>query len=240
MPEHKLPPIQCPANTPTWTDPALTANTVKARNDHVEELRIKINLEFTRRGLSTATFTDVTLTADVIKIRNDHVAELRGELQNIKLGRGESGYCVQDASGCMDFTDPTLTANTIKARNDHVSELRTKLQALMTGCICEAEQCQYCADCGYYYQTCSHAGCACDDHKYSECGHSMIDHRICASYNLPGGTTHPYKAASGEPINATPWDGYIPWSPQCNYAPPGYNWGAVHSDWNCKCNPYTW
>jgi len=102
---HILPPKQCSTNTPTWTDPTLTANTIKARNDHIEELRVKVNLEFTRRGLATMTFTDVPLTADVIKIRNDHVAELRTALQNIKTGRGEAGYCVQDASGCMDFTD---------------------------------------------------------------------------------------------------------------------------------------
>jgi len=240
MPEHLLPPKQCASNIPSWTDTVLTADSIKARNDHIEELRTKINQEFTRRYLATASFTDPALTANSIKVRNDHIQELRAELQNIKIGRGESGYCVQDGSGCMDFSDPTLTANATKVRNDHVSELRGKLQALMTGCICEAEQCQYCADCGYYYQTCSHQGVACDNHKYSECGHTIINHWICASYNLAGGTPHPYKAASGDPLSITNWDGFVPWSPQCNYSPPGINWQSAHSDWNCKCNPFTW
>jgi hypothetical protein len=246
MAEHLLPPVICASNIPTWTDPVITASVTKPRKPHIDELRAALNAEFVRRGKDIASFTDPTLIASVTKPRKIHIDELRAECQSCKIGRSETGYCPQDASGCMDFTDPVITASVTKRRKPHIDELRAKIQALMTTCICEIEQCQYCSDCGFYYQTCSHAGVACDDHKYSECMYTLVNHYVCGSVNLAASTANPYKAASGDPISATAWDGRVPWT-MCNYAPPGSNWGTCeyqgghnHNTWNCKCNPFLW
>lgn len=234
MAQHLLPPAQCSTNTVVFTDPTLTAGSIKVRNNHIEELRAQVVAECTRRGLSAPpAWTDTTLTAGSVKIRNDHVTELRTQMEQIRSGRGESGYCPENTVGAFSWTD-TLTAGSVKSRNDHIEELRVAINALKSACICETEQCQYCADCGYYYQTCSHAGVACDNHKYSECQYSLTDHRLCASINVGG--THPYKAASGDPLVTTAWDGYVPWD-WCSYTPPGSNWSSY---WTCKCNPFTW
>ncbi|MDD5486825.1 MAG: hypothetical protein PHW65_04660 [Dehalococcoidales bacterium] len=239
---HLLPPKQCSGNTPSWTDPTITDLTTEVRKPHMDELRSMLNAEFTRRGKSTGSYTDPTITALVTEVRKVHIDELRSELAQCKSGRSESGYCPEDNSGCMDFTDPTITALVTEVRGIHFREARDAVEALMTSCICETEQCQYCADCGYHYTTCSHASVACDDHKYSECHHSINHYWNCASINLPAGTAHPYKSAN-PPVA---WDGYVPWD-WCSYAPPGSIWGSCeyqgghnHTDWNCKCNPYSW
>jgi hypothetical protein len=246
---HILPPIQCPANIPTWIDSTITANTTRPRKVHIDELRTRVNAELSRRGLSTDIFTDSPIVADTTKLRKIHIDELRASITKIHLGDcvAEGLYCPQDALGCVDFTDPVITANSTKPRRLHVTELRTALQTLMTSCICEAEQCQYCADCGYYYQTCTYQYCACDNHKYVECGNYMVNHYLCASTNLPVGTAHPYKSASGDPLSLGAWDGAVPWA-MCSYTPPGSNWGTCeyqtghnhYQDWVCKCNPFTW
>lgn len=229
---HLRAPVQCGANVTVFTDPTLTAGSIKVRNDHIEELRTQVAAELSRRGLSAApAWTDPTLTAGAIKIRNDHITELRTQIEAIHNGRGESNYCPQDAVS-ISWTD-TPTAGSVKTRNDHVTELRTILNALKSGCICETEYCAYCADCGYYFNYCSHNGVACADHKYAEgCGHTVYQYN-CASINTGG--ANPYKAASGDPLSTTAWDGYVPWE-WCVYTPPGSIWGAY---WTCKCNPYT-
>lgn len=239
---HQLPPKQCSSNLPGWTDPTITDLVTQARKPHMDELRSFLNAEFTRRGKSTGSYTDPTITALVTEIRKVHIDELRSELAQCKSGRGESGYCPEDNSGCMDFTDPTITALVTDVRGVHFREARNAVEALMTSCICETEQCQYCADCGYHYTTCSHASVACDDHKYSECHHSINHYWDCASINLPSSAAHPYKSAN-PPVA---WDGTVPWD-WCVYAPPGSNWGSCeyqgghdHTAWNCKCNPYSW
>jgi len=263
---HKLQVQQCATNLPTWTDSTITAGSTKIRKVHIDEIRSFINTELTRRGLTNVTYTDPTITAGTTKRRKVHIDELRAALSlNLKKGNCPSDtlYCPQDTSGCMDFTDSTITAGSTKIRKVHVDELRSKLQALMTTCICEAEHCKYCADCGYFYNRCSHAGVACDDHKYNECHHSMVAVYNCSSINLSSVTTYPYKASSctshpsysgwghvwRDPTctySTTAWNGYLPWA-MCNYTPPGSNWGTCtyqggqnHGTWNCKCNPYTW
>lgn len=246
---HYIPPKQCSINTPTWTDSTITANSTKIRKVHIDELRTYINNELSRRGFSTTNFTDSTITANSTKIRKEHIDELREALNRIHIGSCvvDTYYCPQDSLSCVDFTDSTITEDVTLGRRVHITEMRTMIQTLMTSCICEAEQCQYCSDCGYYYQTCSHAGVACNNHKYAECGYTLVNHYICASTNLATGTAHPYRAASGDPISSTAWDNIIPWA-MCNYAPPGNNWGSCEyqsghnhsSDWTCKCNPFTW
>jgi hypothetical protein len=248
---HTLPPVQCSSNTPTWTDPTITADVTKVKKAHIDDLRNYLNAELSRRGLSSYSFTDSTIIADSTKLRTIHITDMRSALDKIHIGdcSGDTYYCPQDALACAsaDLTDQTLTPNSTKFRDVHVTQIRSKLQTLMTSCICEAEQCQYCSDCGYYYTTCSLAGVSCDNSKYSSCSNTPVPHYICASTNLPTWTAHPYKSASGDPLSTEAWDGTVPWA-MCNYTPPGSNWGSCEhrgghdhtADWNCKCNPFTW
>jgi hypothetical protein len=232
---HKLPPIACGSNIPTWTDPTITASVTKPRKPHVDELRTKINLELTRRGITNYTFTD-TITATVTKFRKLHIDQLRDAVANsIKKGdcAADTYYCPQDTSGCADFTDPTVTASVTKRRKPHIDELRAKLQALMTTCICEAEQCEYCSDCGYKYAVCSHNGVACNDHQSGESCAFFYPTGPCGSRNTGG--VHPFKTFSTSGIG-TPWDGYVPWT--MGSAVPGIAWTS--SPWSCKCNPYSY
>jgi len=246
---HQLQPKQCAANVPTWTDTTLTANSTKVRKAHIDGLRTAINNELSRRGINQYTWTDPTVTANSTKVKKSHIDDLRAGLDRIH--NGECGtdiyYCPQDSLACAsaDLTDGTITANSTKVKNTHFSELRTKVATLMASCICEAEYCQYCADCGYYYNTCSHAGCHCDDHKYNECMYALNHYYICGSTNLSSVTTNPYRIATTGG-SATAWNGTLPWA-MCNYTPPGVNWGSCehqgghdHTAWNCKCNPFTW
>lgn len=249
---HTPPPPRNSGNTLTGlTDTTIVADQTKAKAVHITELRTKLNAEFTRRTLSPYnSWTDASLTTGD-RIRKVHIDELRTQLAACKSGWN----CVTDDSGCMDFTDPSIVAGTTRVRAVHITDIRTKLQNLMTGCICEIEQCQYCADCGYYYTKCAHKSVACDDHKYGECSHSIYTGYSCASVNLAPMTTHPYKQSlcshpdtygvTSCTHTSVAWDGTVPWD-ICNYAPPGSVWGTCeylsghnHSEWNCKCNPYT-
>lgn len=244
---HTLPPTQCASNTPSWTDNSLYSDTTNIRKVHIDELRTEINNELSRRGISEASWSNPTITADSTQIRVVHINELRSAVNKIKTGNcSDAYYCPQDSSSALSWTDSTLTADSTSPRTVHISEIRSYLTELMQTCICEAEQCQYCADCGYHYTTCTHAGCHCDDHKYNECQYTLNQYWVCASVNLSSSTDHPYRSASGNPLVTAAWNDTVPWE-MCNYAPPGSNWGSCeyqgghdHTDWNCKCNPYAW
>lgn len=245
---HVLPPEQCSTNVPTWTDDPLNERDQLIRKTHIDELRSEINDELTRRNLNTETWTDSTITANVTKVRRIHIVELRNAVEKIQSGDCSSDvlYCPEDTVGSVSWGE-SISAGSTEVSKTHISEIRSQLASQMQTCICETEQCEYCADCGYHYTTCSHAGCACDDHKYSDCQYSLNHQWVCASVNLAVGTTHPYKEADGDPLSTSAWDGTVPWD-MCNYAPPGLNWAACEyqgghdhsSDWNCKCNPYNW
>lgn len=248
---HKQAPKQCPTNTFSFTDSSLVADVTKVRDDHIQELRAQVAAECVRRGLSAPpTYIDPIIYPSTspgrVKLRNDHITSLRTQIERIHVGDSEPGYCPEDTF-TPSWTD-TLTAGVVKWRNNHVTELRVAINALKSGCICETEYCQYCADCGYSHSGCSHAGVACDNHKYSECSYAPWTHHHCGSTNLAVGTVHPYKAVAADEVpTKTAWDGYIPWE-WCVYAPPGVNWGSCYheggndhsSDWTCKCNPFTW
>jgi len=256
---HTNAPKQCAANTIAFTDPTLTAHGTKHRKVHIDELRTAVNAELTRRGITNVTFTDSTITARSTKIRKIHIDELRAAIDDgIKEGdcAADSYYCPQDSTAAISWTDPTITEHDTKQKGSHISELRSTLQALMASCICEAEQCQYCQDCGFdftYYTP----SVACDDDQGCGCNYFVHAYR-CASINLSSATTYPYKVYTGTcnyPSGCndcsfggtiTPGDNTVPWN-MCNYTPPGSNWGTCeyqgahdHSAWNCKCNPYTW
>jgi hypothetical protein len=143
------------------------------------------------------------------------------------------GWCPSDASASWSWTDPTITADQDLIRAIHINELRVNLSAEMVVCVCEQEACNYCSDCGYAYEGCSFSPCACDDHKYAECGHSHYWVYSCATIN---------NAGTWVPQNA-------PWNCMCNFTPPGINWAAYgvphapgynHPEYGCMCNPFTW
>lgn len=239
MSSHTLPPIQCATNTTTFTDATLTADVTKVRKTHIDELRTSISNELTRRGLSSASWTDSTITANSTKIRKTHIDELRTQIENIHSGNGQSGYCPGDTV-TISWTDSTITANSTKPRNVHITEMRTTLNSLKSGCICETEQCKYCADCGYmYYISCGH--CACQD----RCGgddHPCPEHWVylCGSVNGVGTQQYPYKSWDG--YTSASWDGTVPWAWGDGIPGAAINWGAGWGSpaWSCKCNPYTW
>lgn len=244
---HTRAPKQCSGNIPTWTDSTITANSTKPRKIHIDELRTAITNEFTRRGLSIAAFTNPTITDNSNSIRKTHLDELRARYITGQEGdcSAEAYYCPQDTSNTDAWTDTTITANSTKVRKPHVDELRTKISSLMTSCICEAEYCNYCADCGYSVRTCDNWDPCCHENQPGQCPKDSWSWKYyCGSINTASGTTNPYKSWDGGTIVA--FDGTLPWA-MCNYIPPGSNWGSCeyngghdHSAWDCKCNPYTW
>lgn len=236
MPSHTLPPAQCSANTYSFTDPTLSTS-VKVRKTHIEELRTQIAAELSRRGLSAApAYTDPTLysvsSPSKTKVRKMHITELRTQIEAIHDGRGTSGYCPGDTV-TIAWTDTPSTS--VKARKGHIAELRTTLNALKSGCICETEQCEYCADCGHYYYTwacwcyVNSVGCC------NSCGPQACSYYCnqgnwnCGSVNTGG--THPYKSFSP----AVSWDGTVPWAWGDGIPGAAINWTA---HWSCKCNPF--
>jgi hypothetical protein len=243
---HTLPPTQCASNTTTWTDTTLTAETIYIRKVHIDELRTNIANELSRRGLSAApAYTDPTITAGSTNVKKTHLTELRTQIEAIHSGRSESGYCPGDTVSIPSWS--TLTAGT-RLKNTDITQMRTTLDSLKASCICETEQCQYCADCGYYYTYCSHNGVACNNSQSAEgCGHQVAVW-ACGSIDLAISTEHPYKSWDGG--TSTAWDETVPWTqgdadrpeaawPSWTLYEPPHN-GKSHSDWGCKCNPYTW
>lgn len=238
---------QCSANTPTWTDSTITADSTKIRKIHLDELRTQITNEFTRRGLTIAAFTNPTITANSSSIRKTHIDELRARVATCKIGdcSADTYYCPQDTSGAISWTDTTLTSNSTKPRKVHVDELRSTISALMTTCICEAEYCNYCADCGYSVRTCDNWDPCCNENQPGQCPKNSWSWKYyCGSINTVSATTHPFKSWDGG--TSVAYDGTVPWA-MCNYTPPGATWGSCeyagghdHSAWDCKCNPYTW
>jgi len=249
---HALAPIQCATNIPTWTDTTPTANATKIRKVHVDELRAEINIELVRRGLTVETWTNSTITANATKVRKVHIDELRDACEKGQTGdcSAEALYCPEDTVGALSWTN-TITANATKPKPIDITEIRTAISNLQASCICETEQCEYCADCGYRYSYCSHNGVACNDQCGAEGGCGQYAYvNDCASINLAAETEHPWKSSSSSSVYEE-WDGTVPWDMGAAdkpaaawnswtfYNPPGG--GATdHSDWNCKCNPYNW
>ena len=250
---HSLPPLVCAANVVSFSDYPVVANTTAIRKVHIDELRASISTELARRGLDAVSFTDLTITANATRIRAVHINQLQAALRTIQTGdcAADTYYCPGDTVGALSFTHDPVVADSTKVTDVDVNELMLDMSSLAVSCVCESEQCEYCADCGYRKKDCNHNGVACNDYCGVEggCGQTVYIND-CASINLVAGTAHPYKTASSASVH-TPWDGTVPWymgeadRPAAAwkdwdfYNPPGGG-GVDHSDWNCKCNPYAW
>ena len=243
-------------NIPTWPD-TITADVTNVRKVHIDDaggsshgLRDYARGEVTRRGLTTAIFADQPLVANVTDIRAQHILDLRTALDNIRSGVGNGGDgtypCQVDSFGATNNWTDTLITNITSPRAVHITEMRTKVQSLMTACVCETEQCQYCADCGYYYGVfhcpCNVNTCGCNNSQGPQsCSYYYTNYYFnCASVNVGG--TNPYKNATGsatEPISAlttATWDGTVPWAWGSGIPGGSADWTAY---WSCKCNPFT-
>jgi len=237
---HRLPPVQCVANTYSFEDTPLSSS-VKIRKSHIDELRAQVAAELSRRGLTAApAYTDPVIypKSDPLKtkIRKMHVTELRAQIEEIHSGNGDitgTGYCPEDTV-TISWTDTPSTS--VKVRHVHFTEMRDTLNSLKSGCICETEQCEYCADCGYYYYSwacwcyVNSIGCC------NSCGPQACTHYCsqgvwsCGSVNVGG--THPYKSYAP----GVAWDGTVPWDWGDGIPVASINWTSY---WTCKCNPFT-
>lgn len=236
---HKIPPVVCAANITLWNE-TITANFTKVRGQHVRELRDNIDAEFGRRGLDARTWVE-TIADDTTIVSKSHVDELRANASLLHKGdcAADTHYCPEDTSVCVDSME-AIVADVTPIRAVHFNGLRVVVDSLKTSCICEAEQCNFCSDCGYRYSYTTGGGminCNCEDHCGVEgCGHyaPTVYHYLndCGSVN--SGLTLPFKAYPG----ATPQDGYVPWT--MGSGPLGHSWGAYHAYWSCLCNPFTY
>ena len=134
------------------------------------------------------------------------------------------------------MTDDPIVADSSIWRIPYVQEIRDTLNEFSTQCVCETEHCQYCSNCGHAYVTCTH-GCYCQNSKYAQCTY-------CANtWNWSCSVNNTYSAGADFPYSDYP----VPWNCMCSHTPAGMNWQSCeyrgahdHSDWGCKCTPYTW
>ena len=173
---HSLQPVQCGANTSSWTDAPVVRLQTSMKAVHVNELRTAINAELTRRGFSTWSWTDDPVQiGDVIKA--EHYEEMRDAVDNLKIGdcAADGDYCPGDTSDAVVWTDDPLVVDETEIKALHTNNLRQYKNSLSSSCICETEQCEYCADCGYRYSYCNHNGVACNDQCGAEggCGQTV-------------------------------------------------------------------
>lgn len=232
----------------SWTDPLLLAGQTLPRKIHIDQLRSTIEAlregsPYTTRSCPTNQDTCVC-EAHTILISVGHPTANCTFCQDY-CKTNVKGYCPSDMSAAIVWTDPTLVANETKVRAIHVNELMLRINDQRIQCVCEAEACNYCADCGHSYQQwysyCPY-GCGCNDHKYAECSYST-EWRYnwvnnCATVN----------AASMDFVTAlqtilppgiTTGD-QVPWNCMCSFTAPGRAWKAPKASWGCMCNPFVW
>jgi len=245
---HLLQPTTCVANTDSWTDNPIVVHVTKIKAQHVNELRAAIGSELSRRGFAAWSWTDDPATVG-LGVKSEHIEEMRAAVENIKTGdcAADSDYCPEDTSDAVAWEDEPIVKKVTDIKKVHMDNIRNYINSMSSSCICESEQCEHCADCGYRYNYCNHNGVACNNSQsVGGCGQTVSGYS-CASVNSPVGAVKPYSSTG---VN---WNGTVPWvmgtadrpsSAWHNwdfYSPPGASAsGGSWSDWSCKCNPYTW
>jgi len=252
-----------------FTNDPLTVNESEAKALDRNELDTDTIAENTRRGLIATPLptTDVPAIVDQTDWKKVHMDQLKAAIDYMNNpteapnrncpGNSDAycptntkGWCVTDSVGpTLVWTNPIIIRNESEVQAVDIADRRTNLNLEAVSCICEQEACNYCSDCGYYYQTSyivcpGDAGpCRCDDHLGPECACQQtiyVDHWDCATINAPAGTVYSTLPA----ITRTG-----PWNCMCNFTPPGISWttynpphapGNPHPTWGCMCNPYTW
>jgi len=237
----------------TWTDPTIEASKTLPRKPHMSEARDSIEdirdpSVFPARVCETNVDGCVCEAHVILTDLGGPTGDQYCTFCQDYCTTNTQGYCPTDASAAITWTDPEIVANEMHVRAIHMNEVMEDINIQSQQCVCEQETCNYCADCGYsyrrWYTACSHAGCACNDHKYNECQHSTYwvnspvnacsvvdsaesDYRTALAAYLPPGIDTPDQ---------------VPWNCMCSYTPPGINWvdRKGHAAWGCMCNPFLW
>lgn len=232
--------------TPTsWTNPSLSATAVVPRAVHTNELRAAIYTLRNPAGYpshSCPANQDGAIcgahTIGDIMTNGSWTAYISFCQDYCRTNT--HGYCASDSSVQLSWTDDPVVSGSTRPKAVHITEMRSGINAQKSQCVCELEACNYCADCGHSYLNRTSAGCACDDHKYSECMYSESWVHNCATVDEDTSDFRTALAANLYPgiSNAT----MVPWNCMCGFAPPGDNWSSRkgHNTWGCKCSPYRW
>ena len=78
----------CPTNVVTFTDYPIVADVTLIRKVHVDQLRVAINAEETRRFKTVTAWTDPVLTANVSVPREPHMTQARDGIDEIRTPAG--------------------------------------------------------------------------------------------------------------------------------------------------------
>ena len=233
----------------SFTDDPLQPNSVNIRKVHIDELRQAIYTIQNPPGYppnSCPTNQD-TCVCETHKIVYTYYqgspAEYCSFCQDY-CKTNVKGYCASDNSTRIQWTDPNIVAGQTPVRKPHIVEARNFLNEQRQQCVCEAERCSYCADCGHSYQWITWQGCWCDDHKYNECMRSETWYHICKTADAD---TSDFEQALQQnlPPGINSGD-QVPWNCMCNFTPPGSGWNVTRrgynrqATWGCMCNPFRW
>ena len=104
-----------------FTDDPPVAGVTLLKALHITELRVRIDAQRTRFGLSTFTWTDATLQAGTTPVRLVHMSDLRTALGAAYAAAGQSA---------PTYTDPELAAGVTVVKAVHVTELRAAVIVL--------------------------------------------------------------------------------------------------------------
>ena len=144
-----------------WTDDPVVADTTKIRKVHIEELRVAVSAEITRRSGTPDSFTDPVLQdgteANPTKCREVHITELRESCREASVLPCLTNTIAPPSS----WSDDPIEFDITKIRATHIEELRDYTDQLSGACLCNCDShcsCN-CNDCG-----CNHCGSHCSPH----------------------------------------------------------------------------
>lgn len=125
---HSCPGFQesCPANATAFTNDPVIAGVTNIRAVHINELRVAVLAELTRRSMGLPSFgSDVTVLDNVI---DTHFTLLKTSINNM-VAEGGDGVTVS-------ITDTYVVGQNI--RGIHMNNLRDKVQELEVDCSCDS------------------------------------------------------------------------------------------------------